>query len=163
MYVENSRYFYFQRFQCTPILWKSKLYKFLFEKKSYQLIFITCCYSFKWPFIRFFGIQEPASVIFSIWNFYEHAKYYLKFKKEVRSTAPLFFVWTWFTVVSFCNLNVFYSKSYIENFIAGVFKWMVLVSCLPCSRQGFYRSHGLFLRICNSAHIIVLFTHKVIY
>ncbi|XP_001607194.2 post-GPI attachment to proteins factor 3 [Nasonia vitripennis] len=53
----------------------------------------------KWPFIRMIGLQEPASVIFSILNFYAHATYYLKFKKEVSSSSPMFFIWTWFTAI----------------------------------------------------------------
>jgi len=53
----------------------------------------------KWPFIRFLGLQEPASVLFSILNLYAHATCYFKFKKEIRSTSPMFFVWTWFTAI----------------------------------------------------------------
>ncbi|XP_058799125.1 post-GPI attachment to proteins factor 3 [Phymastichus coffea] len=53
----------------------------------------------KWPFIRIFGIQEPASVLFSILNFYAHATYYLQFRRDVSSISPMFFVWTWFSVI----------------------------------------------------------------
>ncbi|CAB0044687.1 unnamed protein product [Trichogramma brassicae] len=53
----------------------------------------------KWPFIRILGLQEPASVLFSLLNFYAHATYYWKLKKKVTSSAPMFFVWTWFTAI----------------------------------------------------------------
>ncbi|XP_043249531.1 post-GPI attachment to proteins factor 3 [Colletes gigas] len=53
----------------------------------------------KWPFIRFFGCQEPASVIFSILNLYAHVTMYWKFKKKLRSTDPMFYIWTYFSMI----------------------------------------------------------------
>lgn len=38
----------------------------------------------KWPFYRFLGIQEPASVVFSLMNLYVH----LDGRKKLRSTVP---------------------------------------------------------------------------
>ncbi|KAG7208527.1 hypothetical protein KM043_014746 [Ampulex compressa] len=53
----------------------------------------------KWPFIRIFGCQEPASVIFSLLNFYGHMTMYWKFKKKVRSSYPMFYIWTYFNII----------------------------------------------------------------
>ncbi|XP_008548871.1 post-GPI attachment to proteins factor 3 isoform X1 [Microplitis demolitor] len=53
----------------------------------------------KWPFIRMFGFQEPASVIFSILNFYAHIMMYRKFRREIKSSMPMSLIWTYFTVV----------------------------------------------------------------
>lgn len=47
----------------------------------------------KWPFIRVFGIQEPASVIFSILNLVGHVKGIRKFRKEVSPNAPYWHMW----------------------------------------------------------------------
>lgn len=47
----------------------------------------------KWPFIRIFGIQEPASVVFSIFNLIGHVKGIRKFRREVPSNAPYFRMW----------------------------------------------------------------------
>lgn len=38
----------------------------------------------KWPFVRVFGIQEPASVLFSLGNMYAHYKGYSSLKKNFR-------------------------------------------------------------------------------
>nr|XP_012134830.1 PREDICTED: post-GPI attachment to proteins factor 3 isoform X2 [Megachile rotundata] len=53
----------------------------------------------KWPFIRIFGCQEPASVIFSILNFYIHITMYWKFKRKVDSTYPMFYIWSYFSLI----------------------------------------------------------------
>lgn len=53
----------------------------------------------KWPFIRLFGFQEPASVLFSIFNFYAHWTMYWKFKRKVNKTCPMYYVWTYFSIV----------------------------------------------------------------
>lgn len=54
----------------------------------------------KWPFIRMFGMQEPASVIFSLLNFYVHYKNLIKFRKEIHWRTPLFFMWNLYSIVS---------------------------------------------------------------
>lgn len=63
----------------------------------------------KWPFIRVFGIQEPASVIFSIGNGLAQVFYIYQLRKRVPHTAPMYYVglaqggiainaWIWSTV-----------------------------------------------------------------
>jgi hypothetical protein len=53
----------------------------------------------KWPFKRFLGIQEPASVIFSMFNLAFHVLGLQKIRSEVPKSAPLFWFWHWFTAV----------------------------------------------------------------
>ncbi|XP_014485308.1 PREDICTED: post-GPI attachment to proteins factor 3 [Dinoponera quadriceps] len=53
----------------------------------------------KWPFIRMFGCQEPASVLFSMLNFYAHWKMFRKFKKRVGNTNPMFYAWSYFSII----------------------------------------------------------------
>ncbi|XP_072381329.1 post-GPI attachment to proteins factor 3 [Diabrotica undecimpunctata] len=54
----------------------------------------------KWPFIRVLGMQEPASVIFSLLNGYFHIKMIRKFRREVRGDSPLVWLWHAFFIVS---------------------------------------------------------------
>lgn len=54
----------------------------------------------KWPFIRLFGMQEPASVIFSLLNAYVHIKMMRKFREKVRPNSPLVWLWNVFFIVS---------------------------------------------------------------
>ncbi len=53
----------------------------------------------KWPFERFLGMQEPASVVFSILNFLSHCWMIRKFRADVRPDSPMFRVWHVFCVV----------------------------------------------------------------
>uniref|UniRef100_A0A182M7J0 Post-GPI attachment to proteins factor 3 n=1 Tax=Anopheles culicifacies TaxID=139723 RepID=A0A182M7J0_9DIPT len=53
----------------------------------------------KWPFVRFLGMQEPASVLFSIANFIAHYKMLQRFKHEVRPDSPMYLTWRTFSYV----------------------------------------------------------------
>ncbi|XP_077515437.1 per1-like protein PGAP3 [Amblyomma americanum] len=54
----------------------------------------------KWPFQRFYGIQEPASVIFSILNGICHLWMWRKFRKVVPPSAPHYIIWKGQAVLS---------------------------------------------------------------
>ncbi|KAG5896514.1 hypothetical protein JTB14_020487 [Gonioctena quinquepunctata] len=54
----------------------------------------------KWPFVRILGMQEPASVLFSLLNGCIHIKMLHKFRVEVRPDSPLTWLWHAFSVVS---------------------------------------------------------------
>nr|CAH7752827.1 unnamed protein product [Callosobruchus chinensis] len=47
----------------------------------------------KWPFVRVMGIQEPASVAFSLLNAYCHFRMLKKFRNAVRPDSPLTWLW----------------------------------------------------------------------
>ena len=47
----------------------------------------------KWPFYRFLGIQEPASVVFSIMNGYAHYNGLITFLANTPVWNPLYYVW----------------------------------------------------------------------
>jgi len=47
----------------------------------------------KWPFARLMGVQEPASVLFSIANLLPHVIMLRKLRREVPETAPMRQVW----------------------------------------------------------------------
>jgi len=54
----------------------------------------------RWPFLRLFGMQEPASVLFSLLNLLSHLYMISWFRKLVPQTAPMYSVWTVNAVVS---------------------------------------------------------------
>jgi len=56
---------------------------------------------FQWPFIRFFGVQEPASVLFSVLNGLAYLYTLLKLRELVPSTAPMYYLWHFNALVSF--------------------------------------------------------------
>lgn len=54
----------------------------------------------KWPFWRFYGIQEPASVLFSILNGICHLWMWRKFRRLVPPSAPFYAIWKGQAVLS---------------------------------------------------------------
>ena len=54
----------------------------------------------KWPFIRFFGIQEPASAIFSIFNLVPHILMFRKMKRLIPRDTKTYWVWLGYSLVS---------------------------------------------------------------
>lgn len=50
------------------------------------------------------GLQEPASVIFSLMNLYIHLRMLRIFRKEVRPDSPLYYLWHLFCIVSILKL-----------------------------------------------------------
>ena len=56
----------------------------------------------KWPFIRIFGMQEPAAAIFSMMNLVAHVHLLRKFQKQIHSDAPMRNVWI---VYGFVSIN----------------------------------------------------------
>lgn len=54
----------------------------------------------KWPFVRLFGIQEPASVIFSFLNGMTHIIMLLIFRRRVPSAAPMYILWHVYAVIA---------------------------------------------------------------
>ncbi|XP_065569687.1 post-GPI attachment to proteins factor 3-like isoform X2 [Artemia franciscana] len=47
----------------------------------------------KWPFVRIFGIQEPASTLFSLLNLYSHVKMIRTFRGDASRNTPFFYFW----------------------------------------------------------------------
>ena len=54
----------------------------------------------KWPFIRFFGMQEPAAAIFSMFNLIAHVQLLRRFLKKIHPEAPMRNVWILYGLVS---------------------------------------------------------------
>ena len=62
--------------------------------------YVALCCLFQWPFIRVLGLQEPASVIFSVLNLMPHVIMMVKFRRSVPSKAPMYYIWHAYAVVS---------------------------------------------------------------
>ncbi|XP_018575419.1 post-GPI attachment to proteins factor 3 [Anoplophora glabripennis] len=88
----------------------------------------------KWPFIRCFGLQEPASVLFSVLNGYAHFKMIKRFRKDVRPDSPFYWLWHAFCIVSLHAWfwsAVFHARDFplTELFDYACAFSMVLMSC----------------------------------
>lgn len=56
----------------------------------------------KWPFVRWMGIQEPASTIFSLLNLGIHLKMFQQFLKDTRPSNPMYKIWIFYAL---CSIN----------------------------------------------------------
>ncbi|XP_068897024.1 post-GPI attachment to proteins factor 3 [Tenebrio molitor] len=106
----------------------------------------------KWPFIRFFGIQEPASAFFSLLNFYAHVKMIKRFRKEVPSDSPLYWLWHYFCFISlnaWLWSTIFHTRDFpITELMDYVCAFsVVLMSC-----------YCMIIRLCRNAPKFILVT-----
>lgn len=86
-YGENL---YEERMGNTTIQWKGKFYIYFISPESiFHGISLL-----QWPFIRWLGMQEPASVIFSIFNLISSIYMYNQFRKAVRTPFTMYWIWT---------------------------------------------------------------------
>ncbi|PPQ71700.1 hypothetical protein CVT24_007897 [Panaeolus cyanescens] len=67
----------------------------------------------KWPFWRFAGMQEPASVLFSLFNLWAHAKGAAKLRRRVSVFHPMrhyYLVWSWLSINAWVWSSVFHTR-----------------------------------------------------
>jgi hypothetical protein len=57
-------------------------------------------YHGKWPFWRLFGMQEPASVAFSLWNMYYHVQGWRQLRSRMPSDHPMRYYYLTWAIVS---------------------------------------------------------------
>lgn len=82
--------------------------RFCQDRGAGPLNSVTCIWSyhilimlsvFQWPFVRVLGMQEPASVIFSVLNGLAHLCI-LRYRQFVPSSTPMYYVWHMASIVS---------------------------------------------------------------
>lgn len=117
----------------------------------------------KWPFIRLFGCQEPASVLFSILNFYMHLKMYWKFKRKVKSTYPMAHIWTFLSLVCLNGWiwsSIFHARdtafTEVMDYSCAFVMVLTLLYCMLL--RATYRNNKLFL-VITCAYLSTLYTH----
>ncbi|ESK82241.1 mn2+ homeostasis protein [Moniliophthora roreri MCA 2997] len=67
----------------------------------------------KWPFYRFAGIQEPASVTFSLLNMWAHVRGLSKIRREIPDSHPLkiyFIIWSFASINTWIWSAVFHTR-----------------------------------------------------
>ncbi|GLH15920.1 Post-GPI attachment to proteins factor 3 [Gryllus bimaculatus] len=121
----------------------------------------------KWPFIRIFGLQEPASVLFSIFNLVAHFIMFRQFRQEVRKTSPMYYLWHAYAVV--CLNGWFWSAVFhardvpftekMDYFCAFSMVLFSFFSMILRLLQGRYTFVAIFL----SVFCIIFFIHHVTY
>ncbi|XP_012275338.1 post-GPI attachment to proteins factor 3 isoform X2 [Orussus abietinus] len=117
----------------------------------------------KWPFIRMFGLQEPASVLFSVLNFFVSWKMYGEFRKEVQFDTPMYLVWSYFSLVGLHGWlwsSIFHAQdnAFTEAMdYSCAFGIVLTLLCCLLFRLTYKRRKVLFTIICG--YVSMLYTH----
>lgn len=106
----------------------------------------------KWPFIRFLGLQEPASTFLSICNLMAHVHQSRKFRREIRPHSPCYGLYhvLMFTSVNFWVWStVFHARDFpIPEFLDNTSAYLVVLSlfymfCMRVNRRKDNYSKGI--------------------
>ncbi|KAE9985605.1 hypothetical protein BLS_006688 [Venturia inaequalis] len=84
-------------------------------------------YHGKWPFYRYMGIQEPFSVLFSLFNYLAHANGLSKIRESIPQSYPLrkyYVIFAYFGLTSWVFSMIFHTRDYpltekLDYFAAG--------------------------------------------
>ncbi|CAH8536720.1 unnamed protein product [Heterobilharzia americana] len=120
----------------------------------------------KWPFIRFWGIQEPASAIFSLLNLLFVCFMFNRFYKHVPYNAPMYKAWvlqTLFSVNAWVWSTVFHTRdtSFTEKMDYFSALAFVVASVVIVQQRIFNPSR--VVTILFSAVLVALFANHVNY
>ncbi|KAL7318349.1 hypothetical protein PS15m_004579 [Mucor circinelloides] len=118
----------------------------------------------KWPFYRCFGIQEPASVIFSIGNGLVHAYYFRQIQKQVPSGYFLKGFMLLYTIIgmnAWLWSTIFHSRDtklteLMDYFSAGL---LVLYSLYYAILRVYRLTNSLFVQTLGVLFICLFVTH----
>ncbi|XP_023296507.2 post-GPI attachment to proteins factor 3 [Lucilia cuprina] len=121
----------------------------------------------KWPFVRFLGLQEPASVLFSIFNIIAHLRNLRKFRKNVRPDSPCYKLWHVFTAVS---LNawiwsvVFHARDFpLTELLDYVFAYSMVLTTLYCMVMRMLHQYSWLLRALISLGFLAYYINYFAY
>ncbi|PSN47000.1 hypothetical protein C0J52_15328 [Blattella germanica] len=121
----------------------------------------------KWPFVRILGIQEPASVLFSIFNFVTHFMMFKEFRRQVRKTSPMYWLWQVYALVC---LNCWFWSSVFHTRDTPFTEMMDYFSAFSTVLFSFYamilrllNGYSLFLAVLISFLCLGFFVHHVTY
>ncbi|KAG6375831.1 Per1-like protein [Boletus reticuloceps] len=67
----------------------------------------------KWPFWRFLGMQEPASVAFSLWNMWFHLQGAHQIRRKISASHPFrgyYLTWAYVSVNAWIGSTIFHTR-----------------------------------------------------
>ncbi|EDS40146.1 conserved hypothetical protein [Culex quinquefasciatus] len=121
----------------------------------------------KWPFVRLAGLQEPASVVFSMTNFGTHYHMLKRFRREVRPDSPMYTLWQ---VFSYICLNawiwstVFHARDFpITELFDYTFAYSMVLASLYCMVMRMIHRQSKYLKGLFSLACIVFFVNHFSY
>ncbi|KAI9665587.1 MAG: hypothetical protein M1829_005667 [Trizodia sp. TS-e1964] len=96
-------------YTCQHIITEQRL------ARSPPIPYAVVQYHGKWPFQRFMGMQEPFSVLFSLFNFLAHRHGLAKIQEKIPKTYPLrkyYVAFAYFGLVSWVCSMIFHTRDF---------------------------------------------------
>ncbi|EDW31387.1 GL11111 [Drosophila persimilis] len=104
----------------------------------------------KWPFLRMLGMQEPASVIFSMLNCIMHFRMLRKFRREVRPDSPCYMLAHIFGVTCLNGWiwsSIFHTRDFpLTELLDYAFAYSIVLCTFYCMVMRMLHRYSLFLR-----------------
>ncbi|XP_076816119.1 GPI-specific phospholipase A2-like PGAP3 isoform X2 [Clavelina lepadiformis] len=125
----------------------------------------------KWPFLRLFGLQEPASVLFSIFNGVSSIFGFIKYSRRVPSNAPMHIIlsvqiiltinaWLWSTVFHGHDFPWTEKLDYFSATSIVIFSIYVFIHRVTIGISSLYR---VVLRSCFGMTLIIFYVTHIYY
>ncbi|KAI9831568.1 MAG: hypothetical protein M1819_004799 [Sarea resinae] len=107
-------------YTCQHIVTENRQHRFMIQDPVVQ-------YHGKWPFHRLFGMQEPFSVLFSLFNFLAHDQGMNKIRQSIPASYPLrkyYLAFGYFGLASWIFSMIFHTRDFdvtekLDYFAAG--------------------------------------------
>lgn len=116
---------------------------------------------FQWPFMRLLGMQEPASVLFSLLNLIVHWRMIRKFRREVRPDSSMYYVWHVFCMVRPTHDSWLFCKEYQHfwpfSVVLDLHKRVDILDNIPYQRLSHYRTLRLWLCVFDGDNEFLLY------
>ncbi|XP_055685827.1 post-GPI attachment to proteins factor 3 [Lutzomyia longipalpis] len=121
----------------------------------------------KWPFVRFLGLQEPASVVFSLANLAANLYMLRQFRARVRRDSPNYWLWHCFGAIC-CNAwlwsTIFHARDFpITELFDYAFAYSIVISSLCCALLRFLHSQHILVRILVAICCVIFFLNHFAY
>ncbi|XP_014097852.1 post-GPI attachment to proteins factor 3 isoform X1 [Bactrocera oleae] len=121
----------------------------------------------KWPFVRFLGMQEPASVLFSICNLIAHIRALRRFRTEVHPDSPCYKLWHIFSFVCINGWiwsSVFHTRDFpVTELMDYAFAYSIVLVSFYCMVMRMLYRHSLILRGLISLMFLSFFVNYFAY
>lgn len=119
----------------------------------------------KWPFIRFLGIQEPASVLFSILNLLGHLKGTLRYyihRRSYQKYNPIFIYYGFSAVNAWFWSSIFHSRDLkftekMDYFSSTFFNLFGIIIGLEVGLRGKFKS--IITKITSFGVVVYFIAH----
>ncbi|XP_075238229.1 per1-like protein PGAP3 isoform X2 [Lycorma delicatula] len=111
----------------------------------------------KWPFVRWLGMQEPASVIFSLCNLAVNALMLRRFYKQVRPGGPMYWCWTFYAFVC-VNAWIWSSVFHTRDL-----PFTEMMDYLSAFSMVFYSLYGVLMRMLLGAPVFFSFLLTLVF